>query len=600
MSDFGASRRTTQPLLGAGVGVLLATACAVTYTWRGYHPILLILMVLAVAVVAWSLRDTATPVRIGIGRADVLALAILLAVMAPLYLWRLYTVPWQVNTDEVTIMNAARDMLRAPNADPLGLSWYFGFPTAIFVVFGWLGQQLGGIDLFHMRLLHALFGLGCVGLGYGLFRQFTTPLRAVVPAVLLGANHALVGISRMAMRDNTGLFFELLALLLLVRGLQRSSRTLTVLGGAATGLTYYTYFPSRITLVLWCLVLGLLWLRQPRRPALRRLMGSGLLCLLGWAMVAAPVVIASVQHKDLAFGYQRQQFLFYPEGQALEQSWTSTATPTAAWKANIRQGLATFNGGLHDQGYIYPNYGHGFVDPITGALIWVGLIVALTRNKRSPDACLPDLLAATGFLVLYLAFAFVITKAPNYTRLLVSLPFVAWLAGSGLWWLAERIGALVSGGQRNTQRDRVVATLALLTVGVIVAANVRIFRDFVSTGVEKGNDVGGTARMVEAQRGDPGHAWILAASDTQRYYGWGNNYQWQTWMGFFAAPDQPVTVLPPADLDTLTVGGRFTLFIPRSAWLEREAGFRARYAVDSVLNVVPDGRLVAVKGSAPR
>ena len=85
---------------------------------------------------------------------------------------------------------------------------------------------------------------------------------------------------------------------------------------------------------------------------------------------------------------------------------------------------------------------------------------------------MPELLALTGFLVLYLAFALVITKAPNYTRLLVILPFVVYLAGTGLWWLAD----LVSRGRPRTMR-----VLVSCGVAVIVVLNVRIFRDFVST-----------------------------------------------------------------------------------------------------------------------
>lgn len=575
--------------------MLLAAACAACYAWLGYHPVLPPLILVAVALAAWSLRNPTVPITSPAqARDDIVAVIILLAVMAPLYLWRLYTVPWQVNTDEVTIMNAAHDMLRASDTDPLGLSWYFGFPTAIFVVFGWLGQLLGGIDLFHMRLLHALFGLGCILLGYGLFRQFASPLRAGTLAGFLGANHALIGISRMAMRDNTGLFFELLALLLVVRGLQRNSQSLTLVGGAATGLTYYTYFPSRITLVLWCMVLGLLWLLRPSRQSFRHLATSGLFFLVGWLMVAAPVLIASAQHKELAFGYQRQQFLFYPEGRTLEQSWTNTPTPAAAWKANIRQGLATFNGGLHDQGYIYPNYGHAFVDPITGALLWVGLLVAIIRIATSRGERLPDVLAVTGFLVLYLAFAFVITKAPNYTRLLVTLPFVAWLAGSGLWWLAERVGGVVSRRAPERTHQRVTEILAIVVVLVVIGANARTFNDFVVVGRTNGNDVGGTARLVEAKHGAVGHAWVLAASTEQPYYGWGNEWQWKTWIGFFAAPGQPVAVLTPAGLDTLRIAVPFTLFISRAAWVEHEAAFRGRHTIDTVRNVVPDGRLVAV------
>ena len=239
-------------------------------------------------------------------------------------------------------------------------------------------------------MVHSCFGVGSALLAYGLFRQFLQPFRAGILALMLGANHALFAISRMAMRDNTGLFLELLALLLLVRGFMQRSRAMTFVGGAVTGLTFYTYFPSRITLILWMMVLGGLWVLRPGRRAFATVATYGGICLLGWAMVTAPMLIASARHKDQAFGYQRQQFLFYPEGRQLEQQWTGAATPEAAWKQNISQGLMTFNGTMHDQGYIYANYGHGFVDPATGALLWVGFIVAAVRLVRSGNRDCPS------------------------------------------------------------------------------------------------------------------------------------------------------------------------------------------------------------------
>lgn len=44
-------------------------------------------------------------------------------------------------------------------ADLLGPSQYLGRPTLLFAVWGNLGQLIGRIDLFHMRLIHGFFGL---------------------------------------------------------------------------------------------------------------------------------------------------------------------------------------------------------------------------------------------------------------------------------------------------------------------------------------------------------------------------------------------------------------------------------------------------------
>lgn len=594
-------RRPLRPLVVGVFGLLVALSASLVYARDGYHRAIPLSLLAAVGAITWSLGVCfPTRPRHAKWRPDLIAIAILLAVAAPLYLWRLYTIPWQVNSDEVSIVQAARQLLSAPSTDPMGLSWYFGFPSAGFVVVGTLAKLIGGLDFFHVRVIHALFGVGIVLLAYGLFRQFTTPLRAGTLALLVGANHSLVAISRMAMRDNTGLFLELLALLWLVRGYQRRSPAGTFLGGAAAGLTFYTYFPSRITLVVWATTLAAIWLWRPSRRAFRRVVTAGALALVGWAVVAAPVLIASKQHQEQAFGYQRQQFLFYSEGQRLEQEWTSAPTPAAAWKQNIRQGLATFNGGLHDQGYIYPNYGHGFVDPITGTLLWVGVLVSVQRLLRPRRVRVAELLALTGFLALYFALALLITKAPNYTRLLVILPFVGYLAGVGLWWLATRIAALLLRGAAPASRRMVASVIAVGAVVVIVAFNLHIFHDFVRRGAAEGNDVGGTGRLVESRKREPGHGWVLAADKASPYYSWGEAYQWQTWLGFWAGEGQSVRVVPPDSLGAAEFVAPFTLFLSLRAWNEQRQSFETRYRVDSVAKVVPSGRLVAVEVSGLR
>ncbi len=84
----------------------------------------------------------------------------LVAVISPLYLAFLYRWPVQVSSDEVAVMGAARESYATlPGVDPFGVSWYLSRPALLFIGWGKLGNLLGGIDLFHMRLLHALCGL---------------------------------------------------------------------------------------------------------------------------------------------------------------------------------------------------------------------------------------------------------------------------------------------------------------------------------------------------------------------------------------------------------------------------------------------------------
>lgn len=596
---------TDRRFLSQLAGIALGVATGVAYAVVGPKPAIPLLLVIAVITIALSLRGKPFSLpAITVTKKDLAVVVLLVVIMAPVYCWRLYSTPWQINTDEVTIMVAAKDALAVPHHDIFGLSNYAALPAAVFLVIGRLGEALGGIDLAHMRLVHGLLGIVCVLLAYAFFRQFMEPLKAGTIAALLGFNHSLFAISRMAMRENTSLLFELLAMTLLVRGIQRSSRATTFLGGVATGMAFYVYFPGRITLLIGLALLAAIYLLKPRRDVLRNVGGHTVIFLLGWAMIAAPVIASSSKSSKHAYEHARQQFLFYPEGRKEQQGWIQAKSPAEAWKANIWNGLATFNAKKIDQGNIYPNEGNGFVDPATGVLVWIGFVLILARTWRRRSSLLTegddgavalgDLTALFGFLTLLLTLSFLVNKAPNYTRLLVILPYATYLVGAALWKGAElvtRSKVGVSGGERRNWLQPMVVMLVVAAIGLW---NVRIFFDMVHVGRAKGNDVGSTGRYVAARSDLPSYTWILAADSTHAYYGWGGPAQWGHWMGFFAGPRQVVRVESVATVASVNVPPPFTVFIARPAWDQAEATFRERFPRYRIVSVTPDSRLLAI------
>lgn len=579
------------------VGVALALCVSVTYGITGFKPLMPWLLLEAVVVVAFSLRSSPGARRwVAPARDDLLAVATLLLVMAPLYWWRLYSTPWQVNTDEVTIMLFARRMLAAPATDIFGVSSYFGFPSAVFAFVGQLADWLGGIGLLNSRIVHSTLGVGSALLAFAFFREFMSSFRAWTFAVILGANHALFAISRMAMRENSGLFLELLTLWLVARGIRRRSKPAILLGGATGGLAFYAYFPARIVVVIVVSMFICIAVLNAGRERLKLVGAYAGIFLLGWAMVAGPVMIASRADSSAAFGYARQQFLFYPEGRKLAQEWTGEKTPMDAWRKNIRDGLTTFNSRRHDQGFIYPNYNHGFVDPATGVLLWLGFLLAAVRLFRNRGnllstteggvVALGDLTALIGFLGIYLSCALLITKAPNYTRLLVVLPFVSYFAGTALWKLAEWLAR---------GRSIVRSTIAGSAVAALAVWNVVIFNDFAAIGRREGDAVGSTARYVEARKHTPGYTWVLAADKANPYFTWGDDWQWKDWVGFFAGPTQTTRVVAVAGLSSLAVPGDYTIFISNAAWQSSEPAFRLQHPLYQVIWLTPTSRLLAVE-----
>ena len=162
-----------------------------------------------------------------------------------------------------------------------------------------------------------------------------------------------------------------------------------------------------------------------------------------------------------------------------QRDWVRARTIAEGYKKNVRWGLGTFNNKVADESFIYSNHGHGFVDPLTGILLWIGVAVLGIRviRRRADEGVL---LALSGFLILWLSFAFIVNKAPNYTRLLVTLPFVAYLVTEAVRWLAGRWRS-------------VRGVPALLTVTALVALaswNLTIAWDFIQTGRRDGETIG--------------------------------------------------------------------------------------------------------------
>jgi hypothetical protein len=521
------------PLLGSGLG--LGVALILWYGVFGYHVLQIGLWLLSILLVGlyWAQFSPAQPpwdpTRLR-WQQELLHLGLLVLVFAPIYLYDLPNIPFQINTDEIVITSMARRASGVRYPDIFGLMpEYFYFPRFMFSLFGGLTRLMGGVTLLNVRTVHAAFGVVTILVAYGFFRAFWGSRLALAGAALLGSNHALLAISRMAMRENLIVLVECAALALILKGVREKNPLLLYLGGGAAGFSLYGYLPGRVVILLGLLfgvlylLLGQADLKDGQANPVWALAKLTVPAALGFFLVAGPILVATVTAPAVSAEYSRQQFLFFPEGRALQQMWVNAATPEEAVWRNIFNGLSMFNDrSQHDRGYIYPNYGHAFVDPLTGILIWLGLGSGLYRlfKKRSQPH---DWLCIGSFLFLYLLFSLAITKAPNYTRLLVILPFC------GLPHPRRDPGA-PAGAERSSGTLGRISGKELVASGgdggarswLIGGWNLAIFGDFVHKGWTQGNDVGATGRYVAARQGDPDYRFYLAASAAYPYFGWGN------------------------------------------------------------------------------
>ena len=430
-----------------------------------------------------------------------------------------------------------------------------------------------------------------IGASYAFFRQFFPLPWALLGSAVLGLNHSFLMISRMAMRENTPVLVEVVALSLLLLGLRKQNRFATFAGGAVAGLGYYVHFPGRMIFPLWLVFLVVLAVAYRGELGLDRILRTGAVAAAAFALVVTPYLIAFQKAPAILKQHQREALLLTSDGRKLQQHWVFAHSIWGGIERNIHNGLTAFNTDHSDYSSIYPNYGHGIVDPLTGALLWLGALVVFVRavRRRGPPWALFPLAA---FLVLYLAYAFLVGQTPDYPRMLIVLPLVACLvveAVRGVASLAARI---------PVPRPQLTAALpiglaALVAIGIW---NGRIGWDFIDAGRITGDDIGDTGRYVQRHSGNPReHFYVAADENAFKYYSWGFPSIWEDRIRIFAADDSQVGgVIAPTALAKFTATPPFTIFTRRDLWSRVRKRFESRYPSARVDPITPDGWLLAV------
>ena len=576
-------------------GLVVGVASLVVYVVAGYGRGMVVLWLAGLALLACGLVMAGERAP-RLSRADVLACAGLVVVFAPLYLARTYGRPVQVNSDEVSIMTNAKAYAGRDGVDLFGVSDYLGHPAGMLVLFGKVGGWIGGVELAHMRLVHGALGLLVIAASYALVCQLLARRWALFAACVVGLSHSLVMISRMAMRENTAVLLEVVALALLLRGLREGHRLLSFVGGVVAGLGFYVYYPARFTVVIWALFLVAVAVFGRSAVSLRDLRRVAVATAMGFVLVATPILVAEQRAPPEQVALQRHALLIYPEARETQQGWVFASSEWEGVRKNFVWGLTAFNNRVVDQSYIYPNRSHGFLDPVSGILLWLGaIVVVVSVVRRRGERRL--LLALGAFVILWLSFALLVNKAPNYTRLLVTLPFVAVLVTVAARFLAQRAVRLAGrlGIPVAARAGGVVAAGLLL---LIAGANLAIAREFVDAGIERGDTIGDTGRYIEARRDDPRTTFYIATEDVEpyKYYDWGYPFIWKERLSIFAGDAARVgEVISPGALAEFEAPPPFVVFMRRELWDQAGPRLSDRYAAARIRNVVPDGSRIVLE-----
>ena len=580
----GRSLEETGPLAAVALGLVLGVISVGLYVSHGYSHTMLWLWLagLVLAGIGFAVRSRTWPrvALLDVGLAGGVA-----AACSPLYLALLYRWPVQVSSDEVALMDTSQKYAVLHGVDPLGVSFYLTRPALLFIAWGRLGNAIGGVDLFHMRLLHAIVGLITIAATYALFRLLMPRSWAFLGAFLVGVSHSMFMISRLALRENTAVLVIVVALALLLWGVREDHELATYLGGVVAGLGFYVYFPARIVFPIWVVFLIALALFYRRQFRPKRLAVLGAIAASALAIIAAPLLYSESQVPPAERSGLSDGLLIFKAAREQQKNWVFASSEWSGYKTNVKYGLGTFNDRTVDHGWIYVNEGHGFLDPLTGILLWVGVGVVgigLLRRRRDESS----LLMLGGFFVLWLSFAFAVNKAPNYTRLLVTLPFVAYLVVEALRWLAGRW--------------RPVRFAPHVIVGGFLAAivvwNLAIGWDFIQQGRRDGDPIGTTGRYVTTHQNIPGERFYMVSSDAAPYYIWGDTSASYERLTLFARdPSQVSPPIDPVALSTWHADPPFALFMRRTVWQGIQAPLVQAYPQGRIRNLTPDGQRVVLE-----
>ena len=271
--------------------------------------------------------------------------------------------------------------------------------------------------------------------------------------------------------------------------------------------------------------------------------------------MATPIVYAESQIPPGEHSGQGDSLMIFKDARVEQQNWVFADSQFEGWWANVKHGLGAFNSDTVDHAWIYPNYGHGFLDPLMGVALWVGVAIvglAIIRRRREDEGAL---LMVGGFLVLWLSFALLINKAPNYTRLLIALPFVSYLVVEALRWATNRWRSV----------DHVPQLIVGVFVAAVVALNVSAAWDYVQLGRKEGEPIGSTGRYVRAHSKPANERFYIVSGNTTPYYVWGDVSASLDRVSLFARGNQ-VQPVDPSGLQSFTAVPPFRLLMRREVW----------------------------------
>jgi hypothetical protein len=350
----------------------------------------------------------------------------ILLIAAALRLWALPELPVGLHYDEAANVILTRQIAQE-GVRPLFIRAYTGKEVLFFYGAAPWVWMTGGAP-WGLRLGAAMMGVLTVAATYAAVRaMWQTPGMALAAAGWVAVAYPHVLLSRYGFRAVSQPLMQALTLALLWRGLRSGRLRWLIGGGAALGLTGYTYLAARLFPIPLGIALAWGWVRQP--PARRPRMSRRLAVALAAALVAfAPLGIF---------------FLKHPETFTTRIDQVAAPTWAAAWQGIRRCVMAL---GLPGQGDPYVRFnqpGLPVMDGLSVILSGIGGWALLRRREHPPLRRAAVLLVLVSTLVMLLPSALATAEiTPSNLRMVGLFPLIAVLPAAGLVFIGHGVRRL--------------------------------------------------------------------------------------------------------------------------------------------------------------
>lgn len=505
-----------------------------------------------------------------------------------LRVWDLEHIPPNLSGDEGTQGLQAVEVMEGRLRNPFATGW-FTVPTMSFFAQA-ASLRLFGDGVAGLRALSGLIGSATLLLTYLLARRNFSRRVALFTLAALTFNHYHIHFSRLGSNQIADAFFITLTLWLLTEGLRRArdkkpeardpqhtsrnTHLWFLAAGLTMGLSWYSYFGSRVILLVVAAYLGTR--ARAERGFLRRHAHALALLALVALMAAAPLFLYYANYpQNLSARFNQVNFLHWLKNELARPEHDSTLELALR---QVWRSISAFNHTLDPTFWYRAQI--PLLDFVSGIFFLLGLVVALGQWRR------PASRLVLIWFGLALTFGWVLTEnPPSSMRMVIIAPAVALLIALGLDRLLK-IARRTLGG-RKAQWNQ----FSLSLLFVIALLNIHYYFVVYTPTRVYGNPTAETGTVL---------ARYLAERDDQPLvYFYGPPFMYYDFGTIrFIARDVPGVSVPSKDEDpgfeTRVFGP--TLFVVLRERLEELAAIQARHPAGRVQEFYSqaNGRLMFV------